>query len=481
MDPTPSSRQTTTGPQVPPVQQNQPTTPGQAPTDQGRLQRQVTTTLNTSAPPTPPTPAPTEEETPVSRALDAFARADNGVVEAAASAYIMRTDKVEDKKLLGGQGSENGLYGSGKHESGAQASIYGRAEVVELADQYAILVSAGIIVGASLKLEGELKAKYGKFEAKIGGKLGLFAGALAKASGRLQVGSEGIVAQGKAEAFAGAKGNASAAVEFSFGELGVEAEGEVEGQAGAWAEAEGELSLSKEGIAVAGEAKAFAGVEGTVTGTGKAKLYGRDAFTVKGSVTGSLGAGGEVGGGFRIRGGKIQINVKAKGAVGFGGGGDVDLQADLKPMAVWTWRQYDKAKWGFFKKDEAKGLLDNPERFRQPLGAKLRKYTDDKVHALHAGKAENFVKIEKIQQYVGEVMPRKQVKGHANAATIDQVIKECIEGAIKTAPKCTSVTALVKDGKVEKLDNLPEGSDIAAHFKTQSKTGKALEQITSID
>src|SRR4051812_31251267 len=102
---------------------------------------------------TKPTPKPAEEG-PVSRALDAFARAEPGVIEAAASAYAMRTDKVENKQLLGTE--ERGVTGSGTHESAVQATAYGRAEVVQLADSYAVLVQAGVIVGGSLKLSGEL-------------------------------------------------------------------------------------------------------------------------------------------------------------------------------------------------------------------------------------------------------------------------------------------------------------------------------------
>lgn len=486
MDPTTTAKQTT-GPQdhaPPPPGLSSPQ--GQTSGDQSKLQRQVSTTLNTHAPqgapqgpaPTAP-PAPSQAETPVSKALDKFARADDTMIEAAASAHIMRTDKVEDKKLLGSETSENGVTVSGTHESAAQASIHGRAEVIELADAYVVLVNAGIILGASLKLEGELKAKYGKLEAKIGGKLAIFAGAYAKASGSLEVGSKGIVAEGSASAFAGVKGSGSASAEFTYGALGIEGEIEAEGSAGASAEAQGELSLTAGQIAISGEAKVFAGVEGTVTGTGKAKLYGRDAFTAKGSASASAGVGGEVGGGISIGRGKITISLKAKGTVGIGGGGDVELAADLKPVAVWAWRQFDKAKWSYFKKDEGKSLLDDPEKFRQPLRSKLDDYTHEKITKLHAGKADNFVKIEKVQQYVGEVMPRKQVKGHKNALTIDRVIKECIDGSLNAGTKRTNIAAVVKDGKIEKIDNLPEGDELAAEFKTRSKTGKAIDGITS--
>ena len=358
------------------------------------------------------TPKP-EAEGPVSRALDAFARAEPGVLEAAASAYAKRTDKVENKQLVGTE--DKGITGSGTHESAVQATAYGRVEAVELADQFAVLVQAGIIVGGSLKLTGELEAKYGKLTAKLGGNVTLFGGFLAQVSGRAQLGSDGMVLEGSAKAFAGAKGKASVEAKASTSaRSALGGEVEVEGQAGAWAEAEGELSCSSESIAVSGSVKAFAGVEGSVSGTGTARLYGRDAFKVKAGITGQAGVGGEAGGGFKIKGGKIELHLDAKGTLGIGGGGDVDLTADLKPVAVWAWRQADKAKWALRTDGKGKAILDNPQQIVDPLTAKVGKYAQEKIDALHLKKAENFVKIEKLQAYVGEVMPRKRGEGRPN-------------------------------------------------------------------
>src|SRR3954453_17396766 len=128
----------------------------------------------TTQPITPqqPTPAPRPAENEkVSRALDKFARAEPGLIEAAAGAYIKRTDKVEDKQLLGTE--ERGIKASGSHESALQAVAYGRAEAVELAEDYAVLVQAGVIIGGSLNLKGELEAKYGKLTTKLGANLTL--------------------------------------------------------------------------------------------------------------------------------------------------------------------------------------------------------------------------------------------------------------------------------------------------------------------
>ena len=429
------------------------------------------------------TPTPVEakpREGPVSSALDAFARAEPGLIEAAASAYVMRTDKVE-KKLLGSEGSEDGLTGKAKHESGAQATVYGRAEAVKLGEQFAVLVEAGLIVGGSLSLSGELEAKYGSLAAKLGANLTLFGGIVAKVSGRAQIGSDGVVLEGTANAFAGAKGKGTVEASFDVGSLGVGGELEAEGKAGAWAEAEGELSFSKESIAVQGNVSAFAGVEGSVSGTGKARLYGRDAFTVKGGVTGQLGVGGEVGGGFKIKGGKISLNVDAKGTLGIGGGGEIDITADLKPVAVWAWRQFDKAKWSLRTDGKGDKLLDNPAQIVDPLAAKIAKYSQEKLDALHLKKAENFVKIEKLQAYVGEVCPRKQIKGRSNAQTIDECIKKAIEMGLCSTTNVMNITATVTDGKLVKIDNLPEADDLTARFAVKSKTGKALTSIVATE
>jgi len=432
---------------------------------------------NVTSPPTQ-TPKPkSEEEAKVSRAVEAFARAEPGVLEAAASAYAKRTDKGE-KQLTGTE--ERGIKASGTHESAVQATAYGRVEAVELADAYAVLVQAGIIVGGSLKLSGELEAKYGKLTAKLGANLTLFGGALVQVSGRAQLGQGGMVLEGSAKAFAGAKGKATVETSFDVGSLGVGGELELEGSAGASAEAEGELSFSKESIAVSGSVKAFAGVEGTVTGSGTARLYGREAFKVSGGVSGQLGAGGEAGGGFKIKGGKIEIHLDAKGAVGIGGGGDVDMAIDLKPIAVWAWRQADKAKWALRTDGKGKDLLDNPAQFVDPLTSKVAKYSQMKIDALHLKKAENFVKIEKLQAYVGEVMPRKEVKGRPNASAIDACIKQAIEKGLRSTTKVDEITVTVTDGKIMKLDKLPEPDEIAERFAIKSKTGKALTSIVAI-
>jgi hypothetical protein len=167
--------------------------------------------------------------------------------------------------------------------------------------------------------------------------------------------------------------------------------------------------------------------------------------------------------------------------VGIGGGGDIDMSADLKPVAVWAWRQVDKAKWSLRTDGKGKQLLDNPQQFVDPLTSKVAKYSQSKIDALHLKKAENFVKIEKLQAYVGEVMPRKQVKGRPNASAIDACIKQAIEQGLRTTTKVQNIEVTVTDGKIMKLENLPEPDELAERFAVKSKTGKALTSIVATE
>jgi hypothetical protein len=424
----------------------------------------------------PSSPAPVDPS--VKKALEAFATRDKTSIEAAANAYAKKKKEAEDVDL------GHGFTGSGKAEGAVQAGAWGSAEVAELVDAYAVLLKAGVVVGAAVKLEGELAREFGPVKAKLKGAIEGFAGAYAKAQGRLQVGKTGLVATGKAEAFAGAKSSQKAAVEFTYGELGLEGEVSAEEMAGAEAKAEGSFALSKEEIALAGEASAFAGAKAKGSAGGKAKLYGRDAF--KGKISGevSAGAGGEARGGFRIGRGVIKLNLGGNVTVGVGGGGDVDLQADMKPVAVWIWRQVDKARWNA-SPQEAESVLKAPDAVKAKLKKQVKKYADRKLSLLEADRADNFVKEEKVQAIIGSVLPRKLVKGRGNAGAIDTMIKAAVEEAIAESLAGVSskpIVATVTDGKLMKIEGLPEGADLKKRGKTVSKkTGEALDAIVLSD
>ena len=50
------------------------------------------------------------------------------------------------------------------------------------------------------------------------------------------------------------------------------------------------------------------------------------------------------------------------------------MTADMKPVAVWAWRQVDKAKWAMRTDGKGKSLLDDPTQFVQTLTEKLMIY-----------------------------------------------------------------------------------------------------------
>lgn len=404
----------------------------------------------------------------VKKALDHFARADKKSIEAAANAYAKR-EKEKTDVVLG-----HGVTGKGKAKAAVQAGAWGSAEVADLVRAYGVLVNVGVVVGAGIKLEGELEREFGSVTAKLKGAVEAFAGAYAKASGRVQVGISGISGEGNAEAFAGAKSSQKAAIEFSRESLGLEVEATAEEMAGAEAKAEGSFGFSKSEIGLAGEASAFAGAKAKGSVGGKVKLYGRDAF--KGKVSGevSAGAGGEARGGFRIRRGVIALNIGGNVTVGVGGGGAVDLATDLKPVAVWIWRQIDKARWkANFGARDTEDTLKKPDAHTEKLRAKIRAYGERKIKLIKANRADNFVKEEKVQQIIGNVYPRKQVKGHANASNVDQAIKKGVEDGLNEAAGRTNITATIKDGKLLKLTNLPQPKE----FKGRGKVGSGSTDI----
>ena len=419
--------------------------------------------------------APVAEDATVRKALDHFAKGDKGKIEAAANAYAKAKKEGKDVEV------GHGVKASGKAEGAVQAGAWGSAEVRKYVHSYTVLVNAGIVVGGGLKLEGELAREFGSVTAKLKGTIDAFAGAYAKAEGRLQASTMGVVATGKAEAFAGAKSSQKASIEFTRNSLGLEGEASAEEMAGAVAKAEGSFSLSKEEIAAAGEVSAFAGAKAKGSVGGKAKLYGREAFRGKVSGEVSAGAGGEARGGFRIRRGVIQIFFGANVTVGVGGGAAGDIAADLKPVAVWIWRQADKARWQRNSTD-AENVLKAPDSVKVDLHKKVKAYAERKIRLLQANRADNFVKEEKVQAIIGNVLPRKQVAGRSNSAAIDAMIKDAVERALNEASGISTITAEIQNGKLTKLNGLPDPKKLKGKGMVSSvETGEALDAILLSD
>ena len=433
------------------------------------VQRDDTTTAPAPAP-APTTSGPSPDA--IEKALDLFAKRDGKSVKAAVDAYAKMTKESEEHDIGGG------FTGSGKMDVGAQLGAYAGAEIRELADGYAVLAEAGLVAGASIKLEGELKRKFGPIAAKAKGAFSAFGGAMVKAFGSIEVGLRGIALEGSLKALAGATSTQSASVEFSVGDYGVGVDAEASEMAGAEFNAEGTLALKKTEIALGGQFSAFAGakVEGSVKTSGK--LYGREAMSLKMTASASAGVGTSGAGEFSIKRGVLRVKLGGALALGLGAGGKSELATDFKPIAVWIIRRAYRSYWAG-QKAEAQSVLANPDSVKQDLIDDLEKYGAFKRQQLSLGKADNYVKVEKIQQYVNKHVPRAMVKKSKNAAAVDTMIKDAVETAfLEGGEKTVEVT--VKDAKV-KIDKAKKASEYSkkSSVVTSEKTGRGLGKIVN--
>ncbi|WP_298207577.1 hypothetical protein [Ferrimicrobium sp.] len=157
----------------------------------------------------------------VMAALEVFATKKPGTVTVAANSFAKAGVSAKDKDL------GKGVVGSGSASATAQAGGWATASAMNLEHAYAILVEANVIVGTTLHLEGELKRKFGKYEAAIKANVNGFVGATANAKGHARIdkggnGSlPGIDIGGEVSAFAGAKGAQQLEASFTRGDLGV--------------------------------------------------------------------------------------------------------------------------------------------------------------------------------------------------------------------------------------------------------------------
>ena len=150
----------------------------------------------------------------------------------------------------------------------------------------------------------------------------------------------------------------------------------------------------------------------------------------------------------------------------------------MKPIAVWVIRRAYRSYWNSHK-DEAKAVLTNPKSVQAALVDDLREYGAAKREQLGIGKADSYVKEEKIQQYVNKYVPRAMVRGHRNAAAIDAMIKDAVETAFTVGGKKT-VEVDVKNAKVKIVKSVPAREYAKAKNIVKSeKTGKALSTVTT--
>jgi len=413
----------------------------------------------------------------VMAALEVFAtKVDPDTVAVGANIFAMANTPKVDNKELG-----HGVKGSGSATSSVQTGAWASASAQELANAYVTLIEAKVITGGSLKLEGELKRQFGDYEGAIRGKLEAFTGAVAQAKGhaKLQKNNKGRITGfdvgGETNAFAGVKSEQKMEVQFGAETLGASANLSSTQMIGANATASGVIALSKNDIAVNGEVSAFAGLKAEGTVGGGVKLFGRDMLT--GSVTGtaSLGVGVEGHGRFQLRRGVLALALHGHAALGVGHGVGVDTALDFKPLAVWVYRKIDEQYWAL-NPERATAVL-NSFYLKYVLKEKLREYAKAKQEAIRADKADNYVKLERVQQLIGNVLPVQKVEKHPNAATIDNTIKKAIEECF-LATQGAKVVATVKNGNVVKIEGLITPAEIRAtsHARSMELNKRGITQ-----
>lgn len=286
------------------------------------------------------------------------------------------------------------------------------------------------------------------------------AGADAKARGGVHAGATGVGASGGASGMAGVKAKGDGNVSVELKDLaGVGAELGVEGDAMAGAEldANGELAISKSHVALGGQVKAFAGAKATASAKASGKLYGRKALSAKSSWTIAAGAGENFVAKFSVRRGVVDFDFGGLTALEVGGGAKFLGSVDFKPLSVFVWRQATNGAW--HARARASGSprrkLADPSTIERPLRADLRKYRNFKRLQIDQGKADNYVKVEKVQAYIDTHLPRGLMKKHRQASTIDSLVQRVVEDELGVAPDLVA-DAEVRRGKVTDLTFVPE-------------------------
>lgn len=406
----------------------------------------------------------------VSAALQTFARADPKEVGNVVGDWGKKKAGDATTKKDRSLGPVGAVKTTGEASAGAGYGAYGSAkagkvDLGELGKAYEVLAEAGVVTGVRLDASGSIEKQFGPLVAEAKAAFQAFAGAYATVKGKANVskGEEwwqvGATASGTAEAFAGAKAKADASANFQMKGLGLEVGAEGEALAGAAAKVEGEATfdLNAKQIALGGEVSAFAGAKIKGSVGGKAKLYGRDALGGKLSGELSAGGGGSAKCKFKMSRGVLQIDLSASATAGIGSGAGADLTTDMKPIAVYVWRQFSRQFWlRNPQAAEAKSSMASAEfaQANSKLRKDLRKYRDMKLTQLKRDRADNYVKIEKVQAYIDYDIPRHSLKKHKDTSQ-DAAIKRVVEEELASPDGLVSVTASVTYGKLESLDLTP--------------------------
>lgn len=270
-------------------------------------------------------------------AVKTIVKASPGEIEAAVEAMARAGlfGETSRKTMVQRGALSAGAEGAAKGSLGAEVGGKASAKVsADLFNALAVVAEAGAKVGAEGSLEGRLHAGLGPLAGSIGGQLKVFAGAMAKAKGTLSVGITHVHAEGEASAFAGAQTDATVDVKLKIGDAEATAALEGTAMAGAQAKAKGAFKIDLTGIEASGKAEAHAGVKAEASAKGSVTHQGRTVFAAKGTVGVQAGIGGEAGGEFMFRGGKLTIKGDLAGTLGIGTKVGAELEVDFYALAL---------------------------------------------------------------------------------------------------------------------------------------------------
>lgn len=335
-----------------------------------------------------------------------------------------------------------------------------RYDVDLLGQAYQALAEAGVIKGIKLDVGADVEQQLGPVVGKAKAALEVFTGVFghARAAGFVERGNFfwDIAASGhlKASLFVGTAAEGEVGLSAAFGSTQVDAFAQGELMAGARVAGEGTIALSANRVVLDAEAVAFAGVKADGSVGGSTKLFGRTVFGVK--ATGSVGAGvgGDASFKFKAGGGKLTVAGSTFASLGLGLGGGGEGQADLNPLKVYVWRALSRMSDRAGMKDHINTgavLTDSAS----PLRAALLGYSERKWQLVRTGRADNYVKAEKVQAFIDEHINRTTLKEH-RISTYDRLIEELVESTLRGPDGAVKVKASVQHGKVMGLEEHPK-------------------------
>jgi hypothetical protein len=359
-------------------------------------------------------------------------------------------------------GTEDSLHGkgtaSGQVKAKAEAQVRGGAGVFtnKEGEIEAAYVDVQAKTRAAVEVSGKSEAEVAYGES-VKGKVGVAGKAQVEAEAHARAAASasktGVTGSGSVGAGLSATAGGVVEVEFDVKDLGLDVQLAGAVEAALRAKAEGDFKVTKSGVDVGWEAEAMAGVSAAATGKAAAKLYGRDVLSMKGSVGTHAGYVYGSTGRFTAQGGKIRIKMGLAASPGLPVGAKAELEpsVDFKPLAVYVARQMAKASWEATK---AQQVIQDPTAAKALLVQDLKAYSDDKRQKLATKDAENYVKREKVQQYVEQRFPVDFFKNDTtNSSRMDAIIKAAIEETL--VPKAgKKVEATVSRGKVKEIKNL---------------------------